>query len=234
MQAQAAGQRISHSARRLSGSVANASKRNRAASPKPSRQHTPRISVRAACAWSRAWRCTWPAWRDGFIVKRMPEHRQPPRTRLPVLRTAGRSCPGWGRCWARRSPKTRPPAKRRLKLDFPMSRFAGRSTTPAAGEDTKRGRRRREAVAARAAALPVGPGRTDALAARLRRQAHLGHGAQAPAAGGREQDRARWRVARPGCTSRRCSRSTERDGLNARRDYTVAACDGGTGHGRSN
>jgi hypothetical protein len=66
-----------------------------------------------------------------------------------------------------------------LKLDFPMSKIPGRSTTPAAGgESEQRGEQRREALAAWAAALPVGSGRADALAARLRGQAHLGHGAQ--------------------------------------------------------
>ena len=89
--------------------------RHRAALPRPSPTPTQPTSARAACAWSKASRCTSPAWRDRMGLHRQAhaQHRQPARARLPVLRTAGRVLrPGAG-AGHRRSPKTRPPARRR-------------------------------------------------------------------------------------------------------------------------
>ena len=165
---------------------------------------------------------------DGYIVKRMPEHRQPARAGLPVLRAAGRSSPAWGRCWG--SAITEDPAtgETTLKLDFPLTKIAGRSAAPAADGDS-------DSVASGGTKLSL-----RGLLHYLWDQAELtrwhpgfagkrtwgtvrSHLLQR----GREQDRARRRAARPAL------RPGDVLGRGARRDQrapsgTVAARGGGT------
>ena len=68
--------------------------------------------------------------------------------------------------------------KTTLKLDFAMSKIAGRSTMPIAGGDSGSATSSGTKLTLRgpAAALLVGACRVDTLAARLCGQAHLGHG----------------------------------------------------------
>ena len=102
-------------------------------------------------------------------------HRQPARARLPVVRAAARAVRA--RAGARHGDH-RGPGHRRDDAEAGVRAVEdagalGACRTTGAAIDSV-ATRRHEAVAARAAALPVGPGRADALATGLRGQAHRG------------------------------------------------------------
>jgi hypothetical protein len=128
---------------------------------------------------------------EGFAVKRRPytgSHHAPD---CPSYEPSAESS-GLGQVLGSATTEDPTTGETTLKLDFSMSKIAGRTAMPTTGwGQRQRSQQRHEAFVARAAALPVGPGRANALAARVCGQTHLEHGAQASAAGGGEQDRAR-------------------------------------------
>ena len=120
---------------RSTRSAAGASRSDRAALPMPLPTPTPPTSAHAACAWSKASRCTWRACGEGYIVKRMPDtgsHHAPdcPSYEPPA------EFSGLGQVLG--SAITEDPAtgETTLKLDFPLTKMPGRSTMPPAGGES--------------------------------------------------------------------------------------------------
>ncbi len=90
---------------------------------------------------------------DGFIVKRMPDTGSHHAPDCPSYEPPAESS-GLGQVLGSAISEDPATGETTLKLDFPLSKMAGRSTMPAAGEASDSvASRRHEAVAARAAAL---------------------------------------------------------------------------------